>query len=98
MLPRVLTENLCSLRANVDRLAFSVTFEFNKKGEILNTEFFKSVIRSKGALTYSEAQSIIEDNENKSKLSKSIKILYLISKILRKKRIDEGALTLFRFI
>ena len=53
MLPKLLTENLCSLRANVDRLAFSVLWEMDSKtGAILNKTFTKSIIRSRQAFTY----------------------------------------------
>ena len=56
MLPKLLTENLCSLRANVDRLAFSTIWEIDKNGDIVATKYTKSIIRSRRAFTYSEAQ------------------------------------------
>jgi exosome complex exonuclease DIS3/RRP44 len=96
MLPKILTENLCSLKGKVDRLAFSAIFEINDNGEVIKTEFTKSIIRSRAAMTYSEAQTIIDDKStnNKSKLWNSVKILHKISQTLRKIRISNGALTL----
>jgi len=55
MLPKLLTETLCSLRDDGDRLAFSSVFVLDKEGTILESRFHKSVIRSKKALTYQEA-------------------------------------------
>jgi len=52
MLPKLLTETLCSLKSNVDRLAFSVIWEMNSEGDILNVSYGKTVINSKASLTY----------------------------------------------
>uniref|UniRef100_A0A8C3Y206 Exosome complex exonuclease RRP44 n=1 Tax=Catharus ustulatus TaxID=91951 RepID=A0A8C3Y206_CATUS len=51
MVPELLSSNLCSLRSNVDRLAFSCIWEMNHKAEILKTRFTKSIINSKVTLT-----------------------------------------------
>uniref|UniRef100_A0A803VZ33 Exosome complex exonuclease RRP44 n=1 Tax=Ficedula albicollis TaxID=59894 RepID=A0A803VZ33_FICAL len=51
MVPELLSSNLCSLRSNVDRLAFSCIWEMNQKAEILKTRFTKSIINSKVTLT-----------------------------------------------
>jgi exosome complex exonuclease DIS3/RRP44 len=57
MLPSLLGTNLCSLRPNVERLAFSVFWEMNPDtADVVNVRFTKSVIRSKAAFTYEEAQ------------------------------------------
>ena len=55
MLPKLLTETLCSLKSNVDRLAFSVIWEMNSEGDILNVSYGKTVINSKASLTYKQA-------------------------------------------
>jgi exosome complex exonuclease DIS3/RRP44 len=52
MLPKVLTETLCSLKSNVDKLAFSVIWEIDPKGTIINTKYAKTVIRSVASLNY----------------------------------------------
>ena len=59
MLPKVLTENLCSLVGKKERLAFSVLWEFDKDTlEIKYVTYGKSVIKSMAALEYSQAQKI----------------------------------------
>ncbi len=61
MLPELLGTNLCSLRSNVDRLAFSCIWELTPDAEIVNVYFTKSVIRSKASLSYEEAQNRNDD-------------------------------------
>jgi exosome complex exonuclease DIS3/RRP44 len=56
MLPKALTEDICSLRADVERLTFSVIWEMDSDANIINTKFHKSVIKSSAAMTYQEAQ------------------------------------------
>jgi exosome complex exonuclease DIS3/RRP44 len=56
MLPKALTEDICSLRAHVERLTFSVIWEMDTDANIVNTRFHKSVIKSSAAMTYQEAQ------------------------------------------
>lgn len=94
MLPKILTEDLCSLKSNVPRLAFSCMWEITPDAKIVNTEFCKTVIFSKASLTYQEAQLIIEDRANNSETANSLRILRDISKILRQRRFDNGALAL----
>ncbi|RUS28301.1 hypothetical protein BC938DRAFT_482045 [Jimgerdemannia flammicorona] len=53
--------DLCSLRSNVDRLAFSCLWEMSKNAEIVNVDFKKSVIRSRHSFTYEEAQNRMDD-------------------------------------
>eukprot|EP01119_Soliformovum_irregulare_P004628 TRINITY_DN1568_c0_g2_i2.p1 TRINITY_DN1568_c0_g2~~TRINITY_DN1568_c0_g2_i2.p1 ORF type:complete len:1119 (+),score=333.19 TRINITY_DN1568_c0_g2_i2:22-3357(+) len=60
MLPHVLCENLCSLNPGVDRLAFSVIWTVNPKGEIQNEWFGRTVIKSVSKMSYNVAQEIIE--------------------------------------
>ena len=61
MLPEVLSSHLCSLQPDEDRLAFSVTWEMTKAGEVVSHDFGKSIIRSCAKLAYGHAQSAIED-------------------------------------
>ncbi len=62
MLPKLLTENLCSLKSKVDRLSFSCIFEFDKNTlEIINTKYCKTIINSKHSFTYEDAHIIIND-------------------------------------
>lgn len=93
MLPKYLTETLCSLNPNVERLAFSVLCEMTPKGDIISTEYCKSVILSKCAFTYQHAQMVI-DGKKESKYLKDLINLNKIAKMLKKKRDEKGALTL----
>lgn len=55
MIPEVLSTNLCSLMGHKERLTFSVIWKINKKtGDVLDAQFHKSIIKSKGAFTYAE--------------------------------------------
>ncbi|KAG0239001.1 hypothetical protein BGX31_003124 [Mortierella sp. GBA43] len=104
MLPNVLCEDLCSLKGNVDRLAFSVFWKMTDKGDVLDTSFSKTVIRSCAQLSYEDAQNVITTGSLKSKtkivghsrvrVEKSIKTLFKISQILRQRRFDNGALSI----
>ncbi|OXB66932.1 hypothetical protein ASZ78_014093 [Callipepla squamata] len=94
MVPELLSSNLCSLRSNVDRLAFSCIWEMNQKAEILKTRFTKSIINSKASLTYAEAQMRIDSASMNDDITVSLRGLNKLAKILKKRRIDNGALTL----
>ena len=95
MLPKVLTENLCSLVGNEDRLAFSVIWKVDPNTlEIVDCQYFKSIIHSKGAFTYEHASKILNDPNDNSEVANSIKGLALFAKKQRLKRIEEGALVL----
>jgi exosome complex exonuclease DIS3/RRP44 len=95
MLPSLLTTELCSLRCSEEHLAFSVLWEMDDEANILDVQFGKSVIASKASLTYDQAQVIIDSaNGDLSSLETSIKNLNKLAKILKKRRLDAGALTL----
>lgn len=94
MVPELLSSNLCSLRSNVDRMAFSCIWEMNHNAEILKTRFTKSVINSKASLTYAEAQMRIDDTSKTDDITKSLRGLNKLAKIFKRQRIEKGALTL----
>ncbi|EFC50676.1 exosome complex exonuclease RRP44 [Naegleria gruberi] len=94
MLPSLLTNNLCSLRQHVDRLAFSVIWKFSPEGDIKSVDYTKSLIRSRKSMTYEEAQKVIDDKERDDELATDLRLLMQISKILKKKRNEAGSLTL----
>lgn len=85
MVPELLSSNLCSLRSNVDRLAFSCIWEMNHNAEILKTRFTKSVINSKASLTYAEAQMRIDSAAMNDSITTSLRGLNKLAKILKKK-------------
>ncbi|KAG2423316.1 hypothetical protein HXX76_015463 [Chlamydomonas incerta] len=94
MLPKPLTEDICSLRCDVERLAFSVLWEVDGQANILNTHFTKSVIRSRASLTYQEAQSRIDDGSMTDELTVSLRTMNRLAKIMRARRAAAGALQL----
>ncbi|CAM9533622.1 unnamed protein product [Discosporangium mesarthrocarpum] len=99
MLPGLLTETLCSLRENVDRqvtllFAFSVIWEITPDGEIVNVDFCKSIIHSVAALSYNEAQIMLDNPSAGDTNTQTVKQLNRLSKIFRKRRLEAGALTL----
>lgn len=90
MVPELLSSNLCSLRGNVERFAFSVCCEMDSEANILKTKFHKSVIKSKAALTYEEAQLIIDDRNKNDDIAQSLRRLNSLAKILKRKRTEKG--------
>ncbi|CAL5222204.1 g4534 [Coccomyxa viridis] len=94
MLPKPLTEDICSLRAGVERLAFSVLWEITKDARIVSVRFTKSVIKSRAALTYAEAQSRIDDERLQDELSVNLRRMNAIARVLRRQRSERGALQL----
>uniref|UniRef100_A0A8C1G7T8 Protein DIS3 homolog n=1 Tax=Cyprinus carpio TaxID=7962 RepID=A0A8C1G7T8_CYPCA len=94
MVPELLSSNLCSLRSNVERLAFSCIWEMNHNAEIIKAHFTKSIINSKASLTYAEAQMRIDDTTMNDDITKSLRGLNRLAKILKSRRIAKGALTL----
>lgn len=94
MVPELLSSNLCSLRGNVERFAFSCVWELDEKANILKTKFHKSVIESKAALTYEQAQMIIDDKNKNDEVAQSLRQLNRLAKILKKRRMAKGALVL----
>lgn len=73
MVPELLSSNLCSLRGGEERFAFSCVWEMDKKANIISTKFHKSIIKSRKAMTYEEAQNTIDDVNDKSKLAVSLR-------------------------
>lgn len=94
MVPELLSSNLCSLRGGEERLAFSCVWEMDENANVLSTKFHKSIIKSKAAMTYEEAQIAIDDSSRKDEIAKSLRVLNKLAKKLKKKRLDSGALLL----
>ncbi|KAG8182151.1 hypothetical protein JTE90_014561 [Oedothorax gibbosus] len=94
MVPELLSSNLCSLRGNEERFAFSVIWEMTSEAKILRSSFFKSIIKSKAALTYAEAQMRIDDKSLNDDVTTSLRLLNTLAKLLKRQRIENGALSL----
>jgi len=90
MLPEVLSNDLCSLRPNEDRLAFSAVFEINQKGVVSSKWFGRTVIRSDKRFSYEEAQKIL--NSRSGNFYDELSVLDTIAKELRSLRFKKGAI------
>lgn len=94
MLPEHLSNGICSLRPDEDKLTYSVLFQINDEAEVKHYEIAKTVTRSNRRFTYEEAQKVIETGEGDYK--DEILNLDRLAKILRKKRFDNGAIAFDR--
>ena len=93
MLPEELSNDLCSLKPNVDRLAMTVLMRVDAGGDVVEHEIFESVIRSDARLTYEEVDARLADHDFSSEtLAKLLLALELLSQVLSKKRISRGSL------
>ena len=89
MLPEHLSNGICSLRPDEDKLTFSCIFEMNDKAEVVRYRIARTVIRSNRRFTYEEAQQIIETGVGDFK--DEILKLDELAKILRRRRYEEGS-------
>lgn len=90
MLPERLSNNLCSLVPNEDRLCFSAVFTLDEKANILDQWFGKSIIHSNRKLSYEEAQEVIETKQGP--LRDEILKLNELATVLREKKFKSGAI------
>ncbi|XP_012533030.1 exosome complex exonuclease RRP44 [Monomorium pharaonis] len=94
MVPELLSSNLCSLRGKEERFAFSCIWKIDPNANIIDTRFCKSIICSRQAMTYEEAQLKIDDATQQDALAVSLRGLNQLAKKLKKRRLENGALTL----
>ncbi len=92
MLPEVLSNDLCSLMPNVDRLTFSAVFTFRQNMEIVDQWFGRGVIHSVHRFSYEDAQKVL-DKKNGPYL-KELESALQIAKFLEKERYAKGAINL----
>ena len=90
MLPEKLSNELCSLRPDEDKLTFSAIFEFDSQAHIVSEWLGKTVIRSKRRYAYEEVQEMIEGKEGDYKAE--VMDLYHLSSLLRKERMKNGSI------
>lgn len=112
MLPEILSNNVCSLRPNEEKLTFSAVFEINEKAQVVDQWFGRTVTYSDARFAYEEAQFLIE-NPSENMMPAAISLtgetyevaleimeatvtLDRLAKKLRKKRIQQGAITFDR--
>ncbi|MDR1527756.1 MAG: ribonuclease R [Dysgonamonadaceae bacterium] len=96
MLPELLSNNLCSLRPNEDKLCFAVVFQINDRTEIKQYRIRRTVIHSNRRLNYDEAQDIIETGVAHDEVEQAILDLNRLANILREKRFAHGAINFER--
>tara|TARA_R110001592_G_scaffold170819_8_gene408713 strand:- start:212 stop:1897 length:1686 start_codon:yes stop_codon:yes gene_type:complete len=108
MLPEVLSNNACSLRPHEEKYTFSAVFQINEKAEVKNQWFGRTVTYSDARFAYEEAQAIIESRSNnipkevsltgkayqtKPEISQAVLKLDELAKIMRRKRMRDGAIS-----
>ncbi|MBQ9024080.1 MAG: ribonuclease R [Bacilli bacterium] len=95
MLPHKLSNGICSLNPNVDRLAISCVMEIDSNGKVISHEIFESVIKSNIQMTYKNVNKILDDIEvpkGYEPFVDKLKLMYELSTILRKSKIKKGYL------
>ncbi|MFA7116246.1 MAG: ribonuclease R [Bacteroidales bacterium] len=94
MLPEELSNKLCSLRPNEEKLTFSAVFELNEKAEVLKQWFGKTIIESNERFDYAQAQEVLDTG--KGRLAEELKDINGLATILRKNRFKAGAVSFER--
>ena len=97
MIPKKLSNGICSLNPKVDRLTLSCIMEVNRQGKVVNHTIAQSVIKTNERMTYTDVTKILRDNdaeliERYKDLVDDFKAMEELCKILRKKRLDRGAI------
>ena len=90
MLPEVLSNDLCSLRPNEDRLAFSAVFELDSDAHIKSEWYGQTIIHSDKRFSYEEAQEVLDKQDGP--LLAELNIMMTLGRILRRKRHANGAI------
>jgi ribonuclease R len=94
MLPERLSNGLCSLRPNEDKLCFSAIFKLDNNGVIIDEWFGRTIINSDNRFTYDEAQAVIDKtNSESNELNQGVLTLDKYAKKLRQQRLGDGSIT-----
>ena len=94
MLPFELSNELCSLKPQQERLTLSASITFDKQGNVLDYEIFDSVIKSKFRFTYNQVAAMLETGSAEKKYEAALPVLqnmFELSQLLRKRRFQEGS-------
>ncbi len=97
MLPKELSEDLCSLKAGVERPAFTVEMDFDRQGERTGAKFYSSLIKSDERMTYTSVRKILVDNDRDERkkyeyLLRDFELMSELCGILREMRLERGSL------
>lgn len=90
MLPEVLSNLVCSLRPNEEKLCFSAVFEMDQNAQVINEWYGKTIINSNHRFTYDSAQAVLDAGEGP--FAKELNTLLKLSKIMRQERTAHGAI------
>lgn len=93
MIPHKLSNGICSLNPNVDRLTMTCEMEINNQGEVVDYSIYESVIKSNKQMVYSDVNLILEQNkipQGYHEYAKTLRSMHELSNILRKNKIKRG--------
>ena len=99
MLPRELSNGICSLNAGQDRFTLSCSMEIDNKGNVISSEVYKAVINVTERMNYKDVQTILDKSDKKilkkyEKYIKDFETMAELAKILKQRRINQGYLNL----
>ena len=97
MLPKILSNGICSLNPDVDRLTLSISMEIDGKGKVVNHEIYESIIHSKARMVYGDVSDMLENGDQEliakyQDIYHDIQLMDELAKILRKSRDARGSL------
>ena len=99
MLPRELSNGICSLNAGEDRFTLSCSMEIDKNGKVVNSEIYKGIIKVTERMNYHDVQAILDKSDEKvlkryEKYIKDFELMAELAKILKERRLKNGYLNL----
>ena len=99
MLPRELSNGLCSLNAGQDRFTLSCTMEISSKGDVIDSKVYKAIINVTERMNYTDVQKILDESDNQvleryKKYINHFKLMEELAIILKNKRLEKGYLNL----
>jgi len=95
MLPHKLSNGICSLNPDVERLAISCVMEVDTNGRTIDYEIFESVIKSRIQMTYKKVNKVLEENEipeGYEPYAEKLKLMLELSKVIRKSKENRGSI------
>ncbi len=96
MLPRELSNGICSLNENIDRLTLSIDMEITPKGEIISHDIYKAVIKTRHRMNYTDVTRLLKGNkklrEQYEDITEMLKNMKALAELLRKRRKKEGSI------
>ena len=99
MLPRELSNGICSLNAGEDRLTLSCSMEIDSKGKVIDSKVYKAVIKVTERMSYTDVQKILDKSDDKllkryGKYIEQFELMAELANILKTRRLEQGYLNL----